>query len=108
MIRELLAEGAENGNIRDDVAPDELATYRLHAFQRGQHPAVQGGDPAARKRDRGRATPPRLSERTRMRSVTVVLMYHGVALATTNHRPVDREGERPGDDEASEQRRPKA
>jgi AcrR family transcriptional regulator len=32
MIRELLAEGAENGDVRDDVAPDELATYCLHAL----------------------------------------------------------------------------
>jgi AcrR family transcriptional regulator len=32
MIRELLAEGAENGDVRDDVAPDEVATYCLHAL----------------------------------------------------------------------------
>jgi AcrR family transcriptional regulator len=32
MIRELLAEAAENGDVRDDVAPDELATYCLHAL----------------------------------------------------------------------------
>jgi AcrR family transcriptional regulator len=32
MIRELLAEGAETGDLRDDVAPDELASYCLHAL----------------------------------------------------------------------------
>ncbi|WP_328478483.1 TetR/AcrR family transcriptional regulator [Streptomyces sp. NBC_00377] len=32
MIRELLAQGAEDGSCRDDVTPDELATYCLHAL----------------------------------------------------------------------------
>lgn len=32
MIRELLDEVAENGNLRDDVATQELATYCLHAL----------------------------------------------------------------------------
>jgi AcrR family transcriptional regulator len=32
MIRELLSEGAETGDLRDDVAPDELASYCLHAL----------------------------------------------------------------------------
>ncbi|HVS62443.1 MAG TPA: TetR/AcrR family transcriptional regulator [Thermoanaerobaculia bacterium] len=32
MIRDLLTEGAETGDLRDDVAPDELATYCLHAL----------------------------------------------------------------------------
>lgn len=32
MIRDLLAEGAEAGDLRDDVAPDELASYCLHAL----------------------------------------------------------------------------
>ncbi len=32
MIRDLLREGAETGDLRDDVAPDELATYCLHAL----------------------------------------------------------------------------
>jgi AcrR family transcriptional regulator len=32
MIRELLTEGAETGYLRDDVAPDELASYCLHAL----------------------------------------------------------------------------
>ncbi|MGP3963893.1 TetR/AcrR family transcriptional regulator [Nonomuraea sp. 3N208] len=31
MIRDLLAEGARAGAFRDDVAPEELATYCLHA-----------------------------------------------------------------------------
>jgi hypothetical protein len=32
MIRDLLTEGAETGDVRDDVAPDELASYCLHAL----------------------------------------------------------------------------
>ena len=32
LIRDLLTEGAETGALRDDVAPDELATYCLHAL----------------------------------------------------------------------------
>jgi AcrR family transcriptional regulator len=32
MIRELLIEAAETGDVRDDVAPDELASYCLHAL----------------------------------------------------------------------------
>ena len=32
MIRDLLAEGAETGDLRDDVPPDELASYCLHAL----------------------------------------------------------------------------
>jgi AcrR family transcriptional regulator len=32
MIRDLLAEAAETGVVRDDVAPDELASYCLHAI----------------------------------------------------------------------------
>ncbi|MDP4505423.1 TetR/AcrR family transcriptional regulator [Nonomuraea turcica] len=31
MIRDVLAEGVRSGVFRDDVAPDELATYCLHA-----------------------------------------------------------------------------
>ncbi|WP_280879088.1 TetR/AcrR family transcriptional regulator [Streptomyces pseudovenezuelae] len=31
-LRELLAEGARAGDIRDDVSPDELAGYCLHAL----------------------------------------------------------------------------
>jgi AcrR family transcriptional regulator len=31
-IRELLTEAAEAGDLRDDVAPDELASYCLHAL----------------------------------------------------------------------------
>jgi AcrR family transcriptional regulator len=32
MIRDLLTEAAESGQLRDDVAPDELASYCLHAL----------------------------------------------------------------------------
>jgi len=32
LIRNLLTEAAETGDIRDDVAPDELASYCLHAL----------------------------------------------------------------------------
>jgi AcrR family transcriptional regulator len=32
MIRKLLAEGANTGDIRDDIAPGELASYCLHAL----------------------------------------------------------------------------
>lgn len=32
MIRDLLTEGAKTRDLRDDVAPDELATYCLHAL----------------------------------------------------------------------------
>ena len=32
MLRDLIAEGAAEGMIRDDVLPDELATYCLHAI----------------------------------------------------------------------------
>ncbi len=32
LVRDLLAEGAKSGDLRDDVSPDELATYCLHAL----------------------------------------------------------------------------
>ncbi len=32
LVRDLLAEGAETGDVRDDVAPAELASYCLHAL----------------------------------------------------------------------------
>jgi len=32
MIRDLLTEGAASGDLRDDIAPSELATYCLHAL----------------------------------------------------------------------------
>jgi hypothetical protein len=32
LIRELLSQAAESGAVRDDVAPDELATYCLYAL----------------------------------------------------------------------------
>jgi AcrR family transcriptional regulator len=45
MIRGLLTEAAEAGEVRDDVAPDELATYCLHALAAAgslpSKPAVQ-------------------------------------------------------------------
>lgn len=33
LVRELVSVGQEAGDIRNDVAPDELATYCLHALQ---------------------------------------------------------------------------
>jgi AcrR family transcriptional regulator len=39
-LRDLLAEGAATGDVRDDVAPDELARYCLHAL------AAAGGLPS--------------------------------------------------------------
>lgn len=32
LIRDVLADAATTGHIRDDIAPDELATYCLHAL----------------------------------------------------------------------------
>jgi len=32
MIRELLTEAAASGDVRDDIAPDELASYCLHSL----------------------------------------------------------------------------
>ena len=32
MIKDLLIEAAETGDVRDDVAPEELAIYCLHAL----------------------------------------------------------------------------
>ena len=32
LIRDLLTEAAETGDVRDDIAPDELASYCLHAL----------------------------------------------------------------------------
>ena len=32
MIRDLITEGAQTGDLRDDVVPDELASYCLHAL----------------------------------------------------------------------------
>lgn len=32
MIRDLVAEAVQAGDVRDDVSPDELATYCLHAL----------------------------------------------------------------------------
>ena len=36
-VRELMARGAEAGVLRDDVAPDELASYCLHALTAACH-----------------------------------------------------------------------
>jgi AcrR family transcriptional regulator len=36
-VRELLAQGAEAGDLRDDVAPEELASYCLHALTAASH-----------------------------------------------------------------------
>ena len=36
MLRDLLAEGAKQGEIRADVAPEELATYCVHALSAAQ------------------------------------------------------------------------
>jgi AcrR family transcriptional regulator len=33
MVRELVADAAATGDTRDDVSPDELATYCLHALE---------------------------------------------------------------------------
>jgi AcrR family transcriptional regulator len=33
MLRDVLAEAAQTGHLRDDIAPDELASYCLHALQ---------------------------------------------------------------------------
>lgn len=32
LVRDLIADGAKTGAVRDDVAPDELASYCLHAL----------------------------------------------------------------------------
>jgi AcrR family transcriptional regulator len=32
MVRDLLADGAKSGDLRDDVTPEELATFCLHAL----------------------------------------------------------------------------
>jgi AcrR family transcriptional regulator len=40
LVRDLVREGAARGDLRDDVAPDELATYCLHAL------AAAGGLPS--------------------------------------------------------------
>ena len=33
LIRDMLAEVAQTGDLRDDVAPEELASYCLHALE---------------------------------------------------------------------------
>src|SRR4029453_5774446 len=36
-VRDLLTEGAASGEVRDDVAPEELASYCLHAVAAARH-----------------------------------------------------------------------
>jgi AcrR family transcriptional regulator len=36
-VRDLLAEGAASGQVRDDVAPEELASYCVHAVAAARH-----------------------------------------------------------------------
>jgi AcrR family transcriptional regulator len=36
-VRDLLREGAASGEVRDDVAPEELASYCLHAVAAARH-----------------------------------------------------------------------
>jgi AcrR family transcriptional regulator len=36
-VRDLLGEGAASGQVRDDVAPEELASYCLHAVAAARH-----------------------------------------------------------------------
>ena len=43
LIRDLLAEGAATGTLRDDVAPGELARYCLHALEAASSLQSQGG-----------------------------------------------------------------
>ncbi len=57
MIRDLLAEGAQRGEFRDDVAPDELPPCPRSSRQ----PAVQGRGPPARHGHVGRAAPSSLT-----------------------------------------------
>jgi AcrR family transcriptional regulator len=37
IVRELLSEAAETGEIRGDIAPEELASYCLHALSAARH-----------------------------------------------------------------------
>lgn len=46
LFHDVISEGAESGEIRNDVAPDELATYCLHAIAA----AGSAGTPAALSR----------------------------------------------------------
>lgn len=40
-LRQVLAEGAAAGTVRDDVPPDELATYCHHALSAASSPPSQ-------------------------------------------------------------------
>ena len=45
LVRELLIDAANNGEVRDDVAPDELADYCLHALTAaGAVPSEEAAD----------------------------------------------------------------
>lgn len=43
LIRDLLSEGAETGDVRDDVAPSELVGYCLHAIAAAGSPRPLSG-----------------------------------------------------------------
>src|SRR5438128_809783 len=61
MIRDLVATGAKAGDLHNDVAPDELASYCLHALAGGQQPAVQGRGPPPRHSHSGWVKPQALT-----------------------------------------------
>jgi AcrR family transcriptional regulator len=43
-VRDLLAEGAASGQVRDDVVPEELASYCLHAVAAARHLPSRAAD----------------------------------------------------------------
>lgn len=43
MVRELISDAAAAGNVRDDVPPDELATYCLHALTAARQASSRAG-----------------------------------------------------------------
>ncbi|GAA2491760.1 NlpC/P60 family protein [Streptomyces longisporus] len=61
MIRDLLTEGTRTGDVRDDVSPDELAAYCLHAYEHvhGRHRFGRGGHRLRQDTDRRRLRPGR-------------------------------------------------
>jgi len=58
-VRDLLASAAETGELRDDVAPYELASYCLHALAAAST-AVEGSPAPTRRGHAGWVTPARL------------------------------------------------
>jgi AcrR family transcriptional regulator len=58
LIRGLLIEAAKNGDVRDDVPPDELAVFCVEAL--GRHASVESGDPSARDGHPGRPATTRI------------------------------------------------